>query len=618
MSLKQFRERLNIKLYNRKAGVLRLVRLLNLFVSFSAIGTLVYLYGFKHSPEETEALLTIIKVSFGFYILQFFIRFLYDFHPSKFLRKHWFEAIIMLFLILEGIAHGIFGSLIIENLFEKIGIHSFVDVTNFLIQSYFFIVVFVELKRSSALFPKVKLHPAVAFMMSFLFIIIVGAGLLMLPEMSKNTLDVGFTDAVFMSTSATCVTGLGVFEMTELTYKGQIIILILIKLGGLNIIAFGFIFILMNKIGLGVKQDSLVEDFVNSDTVHTTRQMLRKIVMWSVGIELVGAVALYPLLGDIESSTGTVYSTGEKIFSSIFHSVSAFNNAGLSTFEGGLAGPAVGNNYLVHLVITIIVFFGALGFVAIFNLFDPFSLRDRMKYRWKQISFSTKIALYFSLIFVAVGAIAFYFLEYNNTLKDQNFGEALITSLFQSVTRTSGFSTVNFDPTDGSSVAIGVPFILLMLFLMFVGSSSSSTGGGIKTSTFAIIWASFTQTIKGKKRPEIFKRTITADLVGKAFAVLLIFIGGNLICIFGLSITESELLAQDGRTILDLIFEEVSAFGTVGLSTGITSELSEAGKYIIAISMFVGRVGTLTVAYLFGRKVLSKKYKYPTGHTMVG
>jgi len=618
MSLKEFREKLNLKLYDSKANVLRGLRILNLLVSIGAIGTLIYMYGFRHSPVEKDTLLTMIKLSFAFYILQFLVRLVYNFHPKQFLKKHWFEALIMLFLIVEGVAHNIFHSLVIENLFERIGIVSFVDITNFLIQGYFFIVVFVELKRSSSLFPKIKLHPAVAFMMSFLFLILAGAGLLMLPEMSKDTLDVGFTDAIFMSTSATCVTGLGVFEMTELTYKGQMVILILIKLGGLNIIAFGFIFILMNKIGLGVKQDSLVEDFVNSDTVHTTRSMLRKIVLWSIGIELIGAIALYPLLGDIHNGT-ELYSTGEKIFSSIFHSVSAFNNAGLSTFQGGLAGPAVGNNYLVHLVITIIVFFGALGFVAIFNLFDPHALRDRMKFRWKRISFSTKIALYFSLIFVFVGAVSFYALEYDNTLKDQNVGESIVTSLFQSVTRTSGFNTVNFNGADTSSgAAIGVPFLLLMCFLMFVGSSSSSTGGGIKTSTFAIIWASFTQTLKGKKHPELFKRAISSDLVGKAFAVLLIFIGGNLVCIFALSITEAELLAQDNRSLMDLVFEEVSAFGTVGLSTGITSELSVAGKYIIAISMFVGRVGTLTVAYLFGRKVLSKRYKYPTGHTMVG
>ena len=611
MSLNKFREQVNLKLYGSKERVLKGLRIVNLFVSISAIATLIYLYGFEHPEEGKHNLLHIIKGSFIFYICQYAVRFLYDFHPKQFLKKTWVEGSIMLFLLIEGISYNLFDVLLIEELFQRMGISSFTDVSTFFIQGYFFIVVFLELKRSSSLFPKIKLHPAVVFMMSFLFIILAGTGLLMLPEMSQPTIDLGFTDAFFMSTSATCVTGLGVLEMTDFTYKGQVVILILIKLGGLNIIAFGFLFILMNKIGLGVKQDSLVEDFVNTDAVHNTRNVLKKIVLWSIGIELLGSIILFPLWGSEDFQT-----FGDQVFSSIFHSVSAFNNAGLSLFEGGLYNELVRDNYLVHLVITMLVFFGALGFVAIFNLFDPKSLRDRIKYPWKQISFSTKIALYFSLIFVAIGTVGFYLLEYNNTLVGKNFGESMITSLFQSVTRTSGFSTVDFNAADG--FGLGVPFLILMLFLMFVGSSSSSTGGGIKTSTFAIIWASFAKTIRGKKHPAIFKRTISQDLIGKAFAVLLIFIGGNLVCIFALSITEAEILNSNGRTILDLVFEEVSAFGTVGLSTGITADLSTAGKYIIVISMFVGRVGTLTIAYLFGKKILSRNYKYPSGHTMVG
>ena len=137
--------------------------------------------------------------------------------------------------------------------------------------------------------------------------------------------------------------------MTDFTYKGQVVILILIKLGGLNIIAFGFLFILMNKIGLGVKQDSLVEDFVNTDAVHNTRNVLKKIVLWSIGIELLGSVILFPLWG-----SGDFQTLGDQVFSSIFHSVSAFNNAGLSLFEGGLYNELVRDNYLVHLVITIV------------------------------------------------------------------------------------------------------------------------------------------------------------------------------------------------------------------------------------------------------------------------
>ncbi|MDA0882519.1 MAG: ATPase, partial [Bacteroidetes bacterium] len=183
--------------------------------------------------------------------------------------------------------------------------------------------------------------------------------------------------------------------------------------------------------------------------------------------------------------------------------------------------------------------------------------------------------------------------------------------VFQSVTRTSGFNTVDIG-------SIGVPMLFVLVILMFIGSSSSSTGGGIKTSTFAIISANILATIQGKSQTNLYKRSIPNLLVARAFSVLLFFVVGNLICIFLLSITEAHILAQEGRTILDLIFEQVSAMGTVGLSTGITADLSAAGKIIIAASMFVGRVGTLTVAFAVAKESISKNYKYPEGHTMVG
>jgi Trk-type K+ transport system membrane component len=287
------------------------------------------------------------------------------------------------------------------------------------------------------------------------------------------------------------------------------------------------------------------------------------------------------------------------------------NNAGISLFTDGLANPAVGSNYIIHWIITILVFFGALGMMAMFDLFDLRSLRARMKQPWKQIQFSTKIALYFSMWLVVVGAGMFFILERNGTLEGQSMFGKITTSVFQSVTRTSGFSTVDIG-------AVGIPMLFILIILMFIGASSSSTGGGIKTSTFAIIYADVMATIRGRDYPELFKRTINKVLQSRAYSVLLFFIVGNLICIFILSITEEHILNQQGRTILDLIFEQVSAMGTVGLSTGITADLSVIGKLIMVFSMFVGRVGTFTVAFAFAGKLLRAHYKYPEGHTMVG
>jgi len=178
-------------------------------------------------------------------------------------------------------------------------------------------------------------------------------------------------------------------------------------------------------------------------------------------------------------------------------------------------------------------------------------------------------------------------------------------------TRNAGFSVVD-------TAALSVPVLIIFLFLMFIGASSGSAGGGIRTSTFAIMFASVLSTIKGKKHTELFKRTISNDLVLKAYAIFLFFVIGNIIGPFVLAISEADLLASGKYDFMDLVFEHVSAASTVGLSTGITAELSTVGKFVLIVAMFIGRVGTLTLAYLVGKRVISKNYKYPNGHTMVG
>ena len=419
-----------------------------------------------------------------------------------------------------------------------------------------------ELTRSSKIIPYMQLNPAVIFIGSFLLIILSGTGLLMLPEMTKISGSMGFLDALFTSTSATCVTGLIVEDTPNFfTFKGLFLLMILMKLGGLNIIAFGSFLAIVSKFGIGVKQTDVLEDFVNRDSSLSATGMLKKIIIWSTTIEVAGAILIY---GFFNPNIPFV-DNGEKAFSALFHSVSAFNNAGFSTFTDGLYNGYLRDNYIVLLILSVLIFLGALGFVAIFDMFSSNKLRDRLLHPWKGYGFSTKIALYFSVGLVVIGTVMFMLLEYNNsTLDGQNFGEKLITSLFQSINRTSGFNSVDIS-------AIGPGFIIVMMFLMFVGSSSSSTGGGIKTSTFAIISAAIWSTIRYKKHPELFKRTLKTDLVLKAFSVFAFFVLGNLICILILSVTEAEILAQEGRSMLDLMYEEVSALGTVGLSTGITS-----------------------------------------------
>ena len=606
---KRIRERINLLLYDSRSIVLKTLRVLNILISLGAIGTILYYYGYPQTPDSKAFLLNIIKGSFAFYVFNFFTRLIYDHEPRKFARENWFEAVMMFILVAEGISYNFFDMLILESVFKSIGFESFVDFSTLFIQFYFFVVVILELSRNTSVLPNIKLHPATIFASSFLIIIVAGTGLLVMPEMTSDKLGMPFIDALFTSTSAACVTGLSVVDVgSYLSYKGQVVLMLLFKIGGLNIISFGSFLLLFNKMGFGVKHDHSIETFVNKDSPLNTKTILGKIFFWSIAIEVTGAVLIFlfwlPNIPEIQNME-------QRVFYSVFHSVSAFNNAGFSLFQDGLYNIGVRENYLIQIVIIGLIFFGSLGFIAIFDLFEPKNLRERLKKPWKQLSFATKIDLYFCLGILFVGAAFFYVFEYDNTLQGQNFIEASITSLFQSVSRTAGFNTVDMG-------SVGMPALLILMMIMFIGSSSSSTGGGIKTSTFAIIWAANLSSIRGSKHTELFKRTISNELVMKALVISTFFVIGIAVGCAALAITEAGLLHSGKFEMVDVIFEQVSAFATVGTSRGVTEDLSEAGRVIIICSMFVGRVGTLTLIYLFGVNTKSKNYRYPKAHTMVG
>jgi len=608
--LQKFRERVNLAIYDSKETVLKIFRLANIFVTFIGFATLVYFYGYPQTPESADTCIFILETGFIFYILHFFMRFLYDFEPRQFLKNNWLEGLMMMILVVEGLSYNLFDTMLLQSFFESIGFFKFKDISAIIIQLFFLFVVLIEVTRTYKIIPFIKLHPAILFLSTFILIILAGTGLLMLPEMTTVEGSMSFVDALFTSTSATCVTGLTVVDTaTFFTFKGQFVLMLLIMIGGLNIVGFVGFIVLMSKVGIGVRYHSFMDDYAKKGTIESALKILKKIVICSLFIELAGAVFFYVFLGDNNPLTPT---DGDRIFASVFHAVSAFNNAGFSVFSNGLYNEHVQENYFMHFDIMILIFFGSMGFFVIFDVFSVENLRERMRKPWKRISFNSKVSIYFSLIFIFAGAVLFYLFEYDNTLSGKNTGEIIITSLFQSVTtRTAGFNTVD-------TAALSLPILIIFLFFMFVGASSRSTGGGIKTSTFAILWASTIATMREKKRVELFKRTILQDTVLKAFTVLLFFIVWNLFSIVLLSITETEILHTTGRSAMDILFEQVSAFGTVGLSTGITGMLSEEGKVIITISMFMGKIGALTVAYLLGRKVISTNYKYPHADAVVG
>ncbi len=609
MTLNDIRERVNVFLHPRRERVLSTFRTLNVFVTLLAFGSLIAYYGYPFASEMADRLITVIKAGFGFYILHFLVRWSFDFHPVRFLKAHTFEALMMATLLLEGLSDILTGQVFLGRALSPLGIETVEDWTVWLVQAYFLVVLVIEISDRARTLPRFRFHPATLFIFSFLFLILSGTGLLMLPEMTMDGLGMPFFDALFTSTSATCVTGLMIEDAeTFFSHKGHVVLMVLIKLGGLNIIAFGSLIALLARFGVGVRQHEVIEDFVNRGSILGSRSMLGRVILWSIGIEVIGALMLFIFW------PGQLFEgPGDRLFNSFFLSISAFNNAGISLFSGGLADARVGSAWLVHWTVTLLVFVGALGMVAVFDLFGPDNLRNRMRKPWKRIGFATKIALYYSLGLVAFGTISYLLLEggQGGTLDGMGWTGRITTAVFQSATRTSGFNTVDIG-------AVGTPMLFLIIILMFIGASSSSTGGGIKTSTFAVVIAHVMGTIRGRQHPQLFRKSIGITMRGRAWGILMFFIVFNLIGTLALTLTEPHILAESNRGFLQLLFEQVSALGTVGLSTGITGDISTLGRGILIASMIIGRVGTLTVAFAFSRSVVSRNYKYPEGHTMIG
>ena len=458
------------------------------------------------------------------------------------------------------------------------------------------LIVGIELGKATSRTTVWKLSPPVLFILSFVVLIIIGSSLLMLPEMSANKQGISFVDALFTSISANCVTGLIVVDTaTFFSFKGKLLILMLIQLGGLNIIAFATYFIsFFRKSVEGNRNITTIKELLHTDNLESTKNMVKMVVLTTLVIEFIGTIILYqqwdPEIGFADNT--------EKLFYSAFHAISAFNNAGFTLFTDGFAHAAVQNTFALHIAIAILIILGGLGFTTIQDTFSIFKQRFNMK-----LPMQSKIAWVSTIVLIGIGTFIFYFVESENSLSEQGFSQSMITSFFQSVTaRTAGFNTVDF--SNVTTIALAGTMVL-----MFIGASSGSTGGGIKTSTFTVLLLAVVK--RKEKSNDYGKSFLTSVLVKKAKTILLYSVGVIVGSIIILMIVEPD------KTLIQLSFEEISAFGTVGLSTGITSELSTAGKSIIMASMFIGRIGPLALAYALIKKIQISKIKTEQG-IMIG
>ena len=596
-------EELNRLLYGSKLRAYALMRRSTYLLTLLSIALLVYVHGIVQDPAMEQRVFYIIDGIFAVFVVIYLLRILYAFERVKFLKRTWFEGILMGVVFTNLVGTYLLRLPIIYNLFGSIDILLSVELYRVAVSIYMLVLLLIELLETRVYFKVLQFKPTVVFLLSFVFLVLLGSGLLMLPNMITSPGSMRYIDALFMATTTSCVTGLVVVDPgTYFTFSGQVVLLLLIQLGGLGILTFATFFVSLMRQGMGIRQHLAMYEILESDSLFSTQNLLRKLVLMTFVIEGIGALIIFTTWDkDLE-----FVSLGSKIFYSVFHSVSAFCNAGISLYPEGLYTAAVRNSYALHLAIAMLIILGGIGFPTMIDVLSPQSIRARMRTPWKNWRLLTRISIYTSIGLIALGTVGFFLLEYFNTLAHLNFGEAIVTSFFQSVTtRTAGYNTVDIS-------ALTVPTMLMFIFLMFIGASPGSTGGGIKTTTFLIILLTVWTTIRGKRYVEVGKRTIPHAVSYKAFTVFAFAAILNLLFLFILTITDSQF------DVMRLAIEQVSAFATVGLSTGITAGMSDTGKGVLILSMFIGRVGTLTLAVALSTRASTTAYKYPETQLPVG
>ena len=442
---------------------------------------------------------------------------------------------------------------------------------------------------------KVYFSPYITILMSFLIVILIGGGILSLPFVTISGKGTKLIEGIFTATSAVCVTGLTVNDVST-TYNliGKTIILILIQLGGIGLITFSSLLILLISKEISYYTKKVVQEDINAETVFNIQKYIKKVIITVLLIELIGAVILF--FEFIKK-----FKISEAIYYSIFHSVSAFCNAGFSLFSDNL--ESFKGSMIINTAVPVLIIVGGMGFSTIINVYRYLRKED------KRITTTSKIALKVTAGFVIFGAFFIFIFEYANikTMGNYTFIEKIGVAFFQSVTaRTAGFNTM---PLAGMKEITA----LLFVFLMFVGASPGSTGGGVKTTTFGLIVLGVITVIKNKEYIEYNGRKISWTNFNRAVSIVFISICYIMVVLFLLILLEPDV------NVINLLFELVSAFGTAGVTRNLTPYLGDMSKILLIITMFIGRVGPLTiVSALSLKKIKSGKYKYPEENILIG
>jgi trk system potassium uptake protein len=443
------------------------------------------------------------------------------------------------------------------------------------------------------------LPPARIFILSFAGVIILGAIALWLP-LSATKGQLTFVDALFMSTSGVCVTGLATVDIgKDLSIAGQVITMVLFQIGGLGIITFSvFLFGLMGR-GISFKEREIIQ----SVFMHTPRRdflvILKSALLFTLIIEAVGTLLLF-----IRFSKD--YSWGQALYTSLYHAVSAFNNCGYSLFSDSLIGYQ--GDWIINLTIMGLLILGGIGFIVLHELIA------RWKGSQKRLSVHTRIVLITTGFLIISGALLFYLFERSFIVKDMDLSNTVLVSVFQAVSpRTCGFNTVDLGLLTNEA-------ILLIMILMFIGASPGSTGGGVKTTSAALLFLMIWNRFKGHDEVNVFNRTIPKEILTRTISIIIA-------SAFSVSLITSVLLLAGSANLpplenrhffVEYLFETISAFGTVGLSMNVTPKLNEIQKLAVIIMMFAGRVGPLTLAFSLSAVSSKREITYAEETVMVG
>ncbi|GGJ99977.1 potassium transporter [Parabacteroides faecis] len=572
-----------------------------LLASIASLFVLVYQFGFQQTSETIHHLyLSRIYILLGFFIgitLRYIVRF-----NEIIQEKLLYLDIGIYFLLFAVLSAKVFFRDVIERSLPYL---DFLSKPLF-VYTLLLLLSVIHLSRQTFTLMQTRIKPSLLFLLSFIFVILIGAGLLMLPN--ATTRPIHFVDALFTATTSVCVTGLTTVDVaTTFTHIGHVIIMILIQIGGIGVMTFTSFFALSFMGHSSFTSKLMLKDMLNEERTGGLFRVILNILFVTFFIEGIGAYFIYmDIRGTLPGAT-----VQDDIFFAIFHAVSAFCNAGISTLSGNMCDPLVVHNYNLHVWISLLIIFGGLGFPIVFNylkllrhfIVNTFMVATRLQKRYihtpRIINIHTYIVVISTLALIIGGMILYFIFETDNTLAGLPLKGKLADSLLGAVTpRTAGFTVADMG-------TLRPVTLMLTLILMVIGAAPMSTGGGLKVTTVFVAIVTALNVAREKEKVEVRKREISPATIRRAFATIVLYFIFASVAVWMLSYTE------EGTPIFTLTFEVVSALSTVGSSLNFSPLLSMAGKLIIICTMLIGRIGVLTFMVSFIKEYKKRDYTYP-------